>query len=350
MSLDAFAEREEIRRQIAAGTIEFPDASPFALCAEHPKVRILPGESLGAPDRWFFIGDIHGDFLALHSQLAFITKTQPDFRLVFLGDLADRGSDSAECFLLLLRRAMQYPGQIFWIAGNHDICFAEEDGKFVSSVEPAEFLDFLNGGPETERDQRQKIGRYFLHITGLLPRALIFPDGLLATHGGFPLVDLQKKIPANSPVEEIFASICQSEFLQDFTWTRLTRYKRKIPNRDRKGCSYGFEDFSDFCRLFPASRPVRRMITGHEHFDEGWMLHTTYLEHPVASLTGFGFPVLGGPATAENYRKFWFVARHRENDLPEPLEIQVPQHETELFFPCLQPLQTGDEQKKQSDH
>lgn len=333
MTASAFEEREEIRREISEGRIEFPEASPFGLCGSFPKVRLITEELLGNPSRWFFLGDIHGDFHALHYQLDFIARTGPDFRVVLLGDIADRGPDSAECFLLLLRRASKHPGQFFWIAGNHDICFSESGGVFTSSVEPAEFLDFLNGGPESERAIRQEIGRHFIKITDSLPRALIFADGLLATHGGFPLVDLQGKIPLGSPVEEIFAWINQPEFLQDFTWTRLTRYKRKIPNRDRKGCSYGFEDFADFCRLFPESRPVRRMITGHEHFDEGWMVHATYQPFPAATLTGFGFPTMGGPATAENYRKSWFVARHRENQLPEPLEIPVPE-DKQLIFPA----------------
>ena len=74
------------------------------------------------------------------------------------------------------------------------------------------------------------------------------------------------------------------------------------------------------------------MITGHEHFDEGWMVHATYQEFPAATLTGFGFPTMGGPAAAENYRKSWFVARYRENQLPEPLEIPVSE-EKQLFYP-----------------
>ncbi len=334
--MNAWQEREDIRASIASGEFSLPTTSPFLYSREFPQVcRLLP-EEVGKASRWFFLGDIHGDFLALHHQLAFIAESEPDFRIVLLGDIPDRGPDSAECFLLLLRRAAEFPGRFLWIAGNHDTCFQEDAGIFTSSVEPAEFLDFLNGGSEAERLRRQEIGRCFLRITGLLPRAILFPDGLLATHGGFPHADLQAKIPPNSPPEELFAWISRPEFLQDFTWTRLTRYKRKLPNRERKGCSYGFEDFSSFCNLFPDSMPVRRMITGHEHYDEGWIAHPTYLQHPAATLTGFGFPVMGGPADAAHYRSKWLVARHRENGLPEPLEIPVPPEERELFYPVLE--------------
>lgn len=330
--MTAHEELEEIRREIAGGNLELPETSPFPFSRVFPQVRFLTKEEVGRAGRWFFLGDIHGDFLALHHQLTFIAAAEPDFRAVLLGDIPDRGSCSAECFLLLLRRARQFPGQIYWIAGNHDTCFSVADGKFASSVEPAEFLDFLNGGPEEERPRRRRIGECFMRFAELLPRALVFPDGLLATHGGFPLGDLQAKIPAGSPFEEVFAWINRPEFLQDFTWTRLTRYKRKQPNRERKGCSYGYEDFEAFCRLFPDAHPVRRMITGHEHFDEGWVEHPAYKVNPAATITGFGFPAMGAVA-GSNYRNSWFVARHREGALPEPLEILVPEPDRLAFYP-----------------
>ena len=335
--MNAHEEREDIRKGMAEG--QFPESSPFLFSREFPHIKRLSSEEVGKPDRWFFLGDIHGDFLALHRQLDAIANLEPDFRIVLLGDIADRGPDSAECFLLLLKRAAQFPGQFAWIAGNHDICFRREEGKFTSSVDPSEFLEYLNGGPEDERAVRVRLGEAFIRLTALLPRAILFPDGLLATHGGFPLVDLQQKVSASLAPEELFAWLTRDECLQDFTWTRLTRYKRKSPNRLTKGCSYGYEDFEAFCKLFPESMPVRRTITGHEHFDEGWIEHPSYKVNPACSLTGFGFPTIGGPIDSSHYRDKWFVARHRENDLPAPLAIPSTPAEIAIFYPPSVPQQ-----------
>lgn len=330
--MTAHEEREDIRKEIAAGKLHLPDPSPFLFAREFPLIKRLAPEEVGRPDRWFFLGDIHGDFLALHRQIARIAALEPDFRVVFLGDLADRGPDSAECFGLLLRRAVQFPGRIAWIAGNHDICFARDGDRFSSSVDPSEFLGFLNGGTDAGRAARIRLGDDFIRTTARLPRAILFPDGLLATHGGFPLVDLHKQVSSGMAPEELFAWLTREACLQDFTWTRITRYKRKSPNRLTKGCSYGFEDFEDFCRLFSEAMPVRRMITGHEHNDEGWVAHASYKTNPACTLTGFGYPCMGSPDTAEYYRKSWFVARHRENQLPDPLEIPVPEDQLRLFY------------------
>ena len=56
---------------------------------------------------WFFIGDIHGDILALHTLLSHVRKNA-DFHLCFLGDLVDRGPFSVECLALLLEFAMDH--------------------------------------------------------------------------------------------------------------------------------------------------------------------------------------------------------------------------------------------------
>lgn len=334
--MTALEQREKLRDEFFRGTFVLPEVSPFLFARTAanplgPLVRWLTPEMVGRSDRWFFIGDIHGDLLALHRQLQFIKATEPDFRIVLLGDIADRGKDSAECFLLLLRWAKQYPGQVAWIAGNHDICFSfdEAQGKFASSVEPAEFLDFLNGGPPDTRALRQSLGRTYMRLADGLPRAMFFPDGLLVTHGGFPLVDLQARVAPSPPLEELFFWLNQDDCLQDFTWTRLTTYPKKIPNRFSKGCSYGFKDFEAFCRLFPDGRPVRRLLTGHEHHDEGWVVHEKYAMHPAATLTGFGFATVGSP---DKYRDKLFVARHRENQLPQGMEILTDPSETAAFL------------------
>ena len=69
---------------------------------------------------WWFLGDIHGDYFALHTLLQHVYSQDPDANVCFLGDVVDRGLDSAECILLILMLALERPGKTIWIAGNHD--------------------------------------------------------------------------------------------------------------------------------------------------------------------------------------------------------------------------------------
>ena len=106
---------------------------------------------------------------------------------------------------LLLDWALRHPGHVLWVAGNHDLAFAFDAGaaRFVSRVQPAEFLDVLNAD-DSLSGIRIELGRFFIELTAQLPRAALFPDGLLMTHGGIPLRDLQEQSPRTD--DKIFSS------------------------------------------------------------------------------------------------------------------------------------------------
>ena len=53
---------------------------------------------------------------------------------------------------------------------------------------PSDFSDFLNANLAHEWITRA--GKLAVRLFSAAPRALFLPDGLLVTHGGFPLVDL----------------------------------------------------------------------------------------------------------------------------------------------------------------
>lgn len=292
------------------------------------KVVQVQGEDWGIPENWFFIGDLHGDFFAMHTLLHVIKSLSPDFRIVFLGDLVDRGPHPLECFFLLLRWAREYPGRIAWIAGNHDIALSHdaESGEFRSSVVPSEFVELLNRGDDMT-EFRRAVGRHFIAVTSRLPRAIVFPDGMLATHGGFPHVDRQQET-VNVTTRDAFLEWLNSALcLQDFTWTRITRYPRKTPNRYNTGCEYGFKDFEAFCALYAKwlpEQPVQRLITGHEHPRNGCCTFEAYKQNPAISLSGFGFDdIAEGRERFANYREELIVARYRKDSLPEIVRFPV---------------------------
>lgn len=313
------------------------DGSPdFPLLYENEpsKVVIMSPEVFGKPENWFFIGDIHADFFALHTLLNAIKTQCPDFRLVFMGDLVDRGEQPIECFFLLLKWARQHPEQIIWLAGNHDIAFSydKEQKQFVSSVRPSEFLHLLNLDDEMQ-SFRKPLGDFLVKLSAMLPRAVLFPDGLLATHGGFPLVDKQEEAKGLSSPEDFMSWLNSEKCLQDFTWTRITRYPKRAPNRSSKGCSYGFQDFDSFCNLKPELFPVKRMVTGHEHPATGWEEFPTYKNNPALTICGFGFDyMLDAPAKFYKYKSRLVCGRYRRDSLPEKIEVEYSLAELHKFY------------------
>jgi len=319
------AQRSEI-----LSILEAPEA--ISLIAYGKKeVAIISPELFENPSDWHVIGDLHSDFYAFSNQLHWIKTNNPNFKLIFLGDLIDRGPHAIEVFSLMLSTIKEYPGRVLWIAGNHDEGITlQENDVFEASVAPAEFTDELNRQDEL-KEIRKKFGLGFIEIANRLPRAAVFPDGLLVTHGGFPLTDLQSQIKPEDSPEEFFAWLNSPECLQDFTWTRITDWPKKMPNRNSKGCSYGFKDFAAFCASTKNFLPVQRLLTGHEHPSNGSDIHTPWVDNPALTLKGFGFSSnYDEPqAYATKYDKNLVIGRLRLNKIPEV--ITIPVFEKDLF-------------------
>jgi hypothetical protein len=307
---------------------------PLIQYGKAEKVVRLSDQEWGIPENWFILGDIHGDFYALSNALKYITKTCPDFRLIFLGDLIDRGPHPMECLWLLLAYATRFPERILWIAGNHDVAVHEkEDGSFWGSVQPSEFLDHLNA-IDSWTPFRREFGREFIELVKDLPRAVLFPDGLLVTHGGFPLVDLHKDLQLIQDSAGTTGWLNSPQALQDFTWTRITRSPRKIPNRQSTGCSYGFNDFAAFCDVTKDFFPTSRLVTGHDHPAGGIDLHPEWKTHAALTLKGYGFAddYERPDAFHSKYQKNLAIARCRRGDIPEPILIPVEYGDLTDYF------------------
>jgi Calcineurin-like phosphoesterase len=328
----------------------FTTNSPLLYYAQENKFVVVDNTEWGDPNRWFFIGDIHADFFALHTLLHKVRTLRPDFKLVFLGDLIDRGEHPIECFLLLVEWAIQHPQQVIWIAGNHDIglSYDENNRIFRSEVEPSEAADILNFRNMRNRENslihnpladafdgfRRAVGKLFVLIASHLPRAVLFPDGLLATHGGIPHSDLQLKGKDAPTKDALMAWLNAPECLQDFTWTRLTKWAKKIPNRASRGCDFGYQDFEMFCEIVSRFFPVNRMIRGHDHPKIGWEQHREYKHRPAMTLTGFGFHyMLDAPERFEYYKPVLVLARYVRDSLPEIIEALYNKNDLEGLYP-----------------
>lgn len=71
------------------------------------------------------IGDVHGQFYDLLNLLSSVWtlenyNTPPTRKILFLGDLVDRGYNSIEVFLLVMALKISYPDQVFVVRGNHE--------------------------------------------------------------------------------------------------------------------------------------------------------------------------------------------------------------------------------------
>jgi hypothetical protein len=312
-----------------------PVSAPFMFFGMQTKVARLDEATWGDPASWFFIGDLHADFFALRSYLRHAEAATPECRIVFLGDLVDRGDLPLECFCLMLDWAERHPGRLAWIAGNHDLAFRFDPttNRFVSSVHPAEFLSVLNE-PDSLSGFRKRLGFLFMQIAQGLPRAVLFPDGLLATHGGFPLVDLQAQGALAETPEAFEQWLNSPECLKDFTWSRIHRKRRAVPDRHSSDPQYGFLDFEAFCQLKPDWFPVARMVTGHTHPADGSELHATYQVNPALTLLGFGFDDrCDFPQAYAHYRPYLQIGRYVRDGLPEVLPVPVEQGELVMLYP-----------------
>jgi predicted MPP superfamily phosphohydrolase len=69
----------------------------------------------------YFFGDVHNEADKLMSVLDQIEPLiTPDDHIVFCGDLVDRGVQAALTIEVLVDLTKKYPGQVFFVRGNHD--------------------------------------------------------------------------------------------------------------------------------------------------------------------------------------------------------------------------------------
>jgi hypothetical protein len=290
----------------------------------------------------WFVGDLHGDLLALEAALALAGATGDDSRdeardpepvadhpadaprVVLLGDLFDDGGHGLEVLARVFERLADHPAATCVLAGNHDEALAWTGERFSSRVSPSDFADFLNAhlGDETI----VRAGRLAVRLFDRAPRALFFGDGLLAVHAGFPLVDLHADLAATGDFNDPRA-------LTDFAWVRLhPKARRKLPNRASRGSQFGREDFDDFCALAERlGRPVTHMVRGHDHVEERWEVPPAYATHPVLTTVALSRRLpreMFGP-----YARVPTVARRVVGALPQVHRLHVPEAVVRELYP-----------------
>lgn len=282
--------------------------------------RALKLTELSDEPLWF-IGDIHGDLLALTAALALIDREARRVgveraRIVFLGDLFDDGGYGLETVLKMFELILERSQSICFLAGNHDEALGYNGARFTSTVSPSDFCDFLNENLAHEWIGRA--GKLAVRLVAHAPRALFFPDGLLVAHGGFPLNDLHEHLADTGDWNE-------ARCLSDFVWTRAhPRARKKMPNRASRGSQFGYEDFAAFCALSARlHRPVTHMVRGHDHVDGRFEIYPAYAATPVLTTVA-----LSRRLAREMYGPFVRVptiARWVRGSLPQIFRLHIPE-------------------------
>ncbi len=269
----------------------------------------------GKDDHFWFAGDIHGSldaFLRLYAHVLSHAHQEESAcqRLILLGDILDRGTQSLETLAILLHILTHgHPRlKIMVIRGNHDAGIHPDGGRFDSIVSPAEFIEELDALLQSQDSEEQELGQLMgkaalrlaelspvmAEITGLDPA---HPERtLLCTHGGVPHTDLQAKLAkaeesketssgASTPYLDSLPDDLRESFALDYTWIRLVdKAPRKQPNRGNMGCQMGTKDVNAY-RLQHwqrSGRAVSFIIRGHDHEQAGWALYSYDEQHNPA--------------------------------------------------------------------
>lgn len=212
-------------------------------------------------DVWF-IGDIHGDIMALKSSIAFVnsnSKKKPIY--VLLGDLFDRNEFGLNVVLEVVGLMKNQPDSVFMVAGNHDEGLSYNGKSFSSNISPCQYTDLLNILDDAQ------INQFMIEFTNMvkkLPSGLVLPNGILATHGGVPsriersvkniwdgldtkaikqrIVDCRREFQMNRFVGDTLGG---SKMHPEFSWAEIINFSIAIEK------VYGV--------------PIKTLVRGHDH-------------------------------------------------------------------------------------
>lgn len=291
------------------------------------QVVIVPeADAVEATPLWF-LGDIHGDILALDAAVQYIDSLAAEATIVFLGDLFDDRGFGYEVVLRVFELIVTRPGRIGYIVGNHDIALGmrtDPDLVFSSSVSPSDFAEFLND--RRDNDVISAIGKLLVHFFQTAPRAMFLPDGLIAAHAGVPLGIRWQNIKSVADLE-------RDECLQDFTWTRAhERARKKIPNPSSKTSEFGFEDFSAFCDFVSATLGVKaeRIVRGHDHYEAGYSLYPKWVRNQCVTINTMSRRLPRDPFGT--FHRTPCVARWVPGKAPEVHRLAIPGNLIDAYY------------------
>ncbi len=189
----------------------------------HEKEPIRQGEVLYIPKHsgdLVVLGDIHGDFAALHyilEERQFLEKMQEPERpmkLVLLGDLIDRGAKSPEVVEAIFALKGLYPENVHVIQGDHEM--PRVGGRALKR--------------HTEKLQDPTLFEKYYEIFEKLPKFISCGNRVVCVHGGPDLAhrNLQELAGITDP------TLAKYVFKGMLTWSDLLDEKMKQKAEEQK--------------------------------------------------------------------------------------------------------------------
>ncbi len=225
-------------------------------------VVVVPNEELCLENEPIFVaGDIHGDVESLRWVFDTALLAFPKSKVIFLGDLFDRGDEykTLDALRLFVWALHAFSGRILWLKGNHDsLSYSEESGRFSSTASPHEFSDFLNAHSDINYE-----GRYLCDLIAQLPVAAVIGD-VWISHGGI-LQDDDQGLRAFESFEKLTETMAS-----DFMWSRMADVPSKLADRAHRGAEVGFEQATKFVDTLKSCTGIgiRHIVCGHQHLDQ----------------------------------------------------------------------------------
>ena len=227
----------------------------------HEAKKILENENsllnLNFKDKgetYYDIGDIHGDLNSLRYFIEKINSFNPN-RVLFLGDIVDRGLNQLECLILVLTMKIISPQQIFLIRGNHETLEMNRAYGF--------YQEFIN------KFYHYEWFNEILSLYDVLPICAKINQSILCVHGGIPK-DFSILNKLNNIKTRDSSSIYEKEgnTLYQMMWND--------PKEDLRGFSQSYRGSGiyffgkDVLNDFLNENKFNYLIRSHECFPEGF--------------------------------------------------------------------------------
>jgi diadenosine tetraphosphatase ApaH/serine/threonine PP2A family protein phosphatase len=137
------------------------------------------------PEELVIIGDIHGDLQSLLwvlKDIDFETRlTNPNNKLIFLGDYVDRGSNSIGVLYIVCYLKQKFPNSVILMRGNHE---APAEFPFSSHDLPLKLTQQYG-----HKMAKSIYGNKIIPLFRLFSLIVRIPKQLLIVHGGLPTGD-----------------------------------------------------------------------------------------------------------------------------------------------------------------
>ena len=234
--------------------------------------------NMGNIEEVYVIGDIHGNLSSLLKLYEIIIDKTPN-KVLFLGDIVDRGPKQIECLIFILALKILDPLKFYILRGNHETLEMNQDYGF--------FYEFSQ--------KFESIDKYkeILEVYNVLPTCATINNEVLCLHGG---------IPEDFNILEKLKGL-KAKDLDNSLLKSLGVYFFQIMWNDPKSGLSGFMDSyrgmgikffgEDVFEEFMKKNKLKYLIRAHESFPEGyvWFFNKRLLSiFSSANYIGNSFP------------------------------------------------------------